>query len=507
MSASISGLRSWSEIDRMKGFTHLDYAVVIVYLLAIAALGSSFYRRKSTAKDYFLGGKSISWIPAGISIVAADLSAITVMGSPAWSYSHNLQLIWMAMGYLLTAPIVIFVFIPFYARLNLFTAYEYLERRFNLSVRLITSALFQILRGAHVAIALYAPSLVVNLVTGIPVWQCVLYMGAFTTVYTTLGGMKAVIWTDVIQFFAISLGVICVCVAAITHIPAGFGEAYHVAEQGGRLSVLNLSTNLSEVTSLWACLLGGSTIVLTTLTTDQAILQRLFTTKSTKDCTQSIILQALVNLPITLLLNGVGIALFVFYSYHRVSLTGLGDANAILPFFAVTQLPSGVSGLIIAAIFAASMGVMSAGINSLSTATTVDVYQRIFRPNESAEHYARAGRVGTVCWGVVCTVLALFAGKLGELALAFGKVSSFVCGPLLGIFLLGTMTKRTTSRGALIGGAVGAGTVLYLSSYTNWSFLYESTIGVVLSVLFGYLTSFLEVPPAGETIEPYVITD
>ncbi len=144
----------------MKGFTPLDYAVVIIYLLAIAALGSSFYRRKSTAKDYFLGGKSISWIPAGISIVAADLSAITVMGSPAWSYSHNLQLIWMAVGYLITAPIVIFVFIPFYARLNLFTAYEYLERRFNLSVRLVTSALFQILRGAHVAIALYAPSLI-----------------------------------------------------------------------------------------------------------------------------------------------------------------------------------------------------------------------------------------------------------------------------------------------------------------------------------------------------------
>ena len=164
----------------MKGFTNLDYAVVIIYLLGIAALGSSFYRRNSTAKDYFLGGKSFSWIPAGISIVAADMSAITVMGTPGWSYAHNLQLIWYSMGYLVTAPIVILVFIPFYARLNLFTAYEYLERRFNVRVRLVTSALFQILRGTHVAIALYAPSLVVNLVTGIPVWQCILYMGALS---------------------------------------------------------------------------------------------------------------------------------------------------------------------------------------------------------------------------------------------------------------------------------------------------------------------------------------
>jgi Na+/proline symporter len=258
---------------------------------------------------------------------------------------------------------------------------------------------------------------------------------------------------------------------------------------------------------LWACLIGGSTLVLTSLTTDQALLQRLFTTRSTKDCKQSIILQALVNVPITLLLNGVGVALFVFYSYHRASLAGLNSPDAILPFFAVTQLPSGISGLIIAAIFAASMGVMSAGINSLSTATTVDFYQRIFRPHETPEHYARTGRVLTVCWGVGCTVLALFAGKLGELALAFLKVSSFVCGPLLGIFLLGALTKRTTSRGALIGGAAGAAAVIVLTVLTNWSFLYLSTIGVALSVLCGYLASFLEAPPAAEAIESYVLTD
>jgi Na+/proline symporter len=150
---------------------------------------------------------------------------------------------------------------------------------------------------------------------------------------------------------------------------------------------------------------------------------------------------------------------------------------------------------------------MSAGINSLSTATTVDFYQRTLRPNETPEHYARVGRIGTVGWGVGCTVLALFAGRLGELALAFAKVSSFVCGPLLGIFLLGAMTKRSTSRGALIGGAAGATAVIFITILTNWSFLYESTIGVALSVLCGYLASFLEAPPAAEAIQPYVLAD
>ena len=135
----------------------------------------------------------MSWLPVGISIIAADLSAITVMGNPAWSYQHNLEIVWQAVGYVLMAPIVILFFVPFYTRLNLYTAYEYLEKRFNLSLRLVTSILFQILRSAHVAIALYAPALIIAFVTGRPNWQCILFMGAFTILYTTLGGMKAVI--------------------------------------------------------------------------------------------------------------------------------------------------------------------------------------------------------------------------------------------------------------------------------------------------------------------------
>src|SRR5437667_5635164 len=176
----------------MKGFALLDYLVVIGYLCAIAAFGSSFYRRKTTAEEYFLGGRSMSWLPAGISIIAADLSAITIMGTPAWNYKHNLELVWSAFGYPLMAPLVIFVFVPFYSKLNLYTAYEYLERRFSLSVRLVGSILFQLLRVAHVSIALYAPSLVISFVTGLRVWECIFFMGAVTTLYTALGGIKAV---------------------------------------------------------------------------------------------------------------------------------------------------------------------------------------------------------------------------------------------------------------------------------------------------------------------------
>jgi sodium-coupled monocarboxylate transporter 8/12 len=489
----------------VKGFSRLDYCIVVGYVVAVAVLGSSFYRRGSTAKDYFLGGRLISWIPAGISIVAADLSAITVMGIPAWSYAHNLQLMWYSATYLLAAPVVIYIFIPFYSRLHLFTAYEYLERRFNLSVRLVTSALFQALRAAHVAIALYAPSLIINLVTGIPVWKCILCMGAFTTIYTVIGGMKAVIWTDVLQFCTVGAGLLSICTVAIDRVPGKLGGVYRIAGAAGRLSFLNLSTDPSERTSLWACLIGGFVLVLTGLTTDQSILQRLFTTKSAADAKRSIILQTVVNIPVIMLLNLIGITLFAFYSSHQAGLAGLSKNDAIVPFFAVTQLPTGVSGLVIAAICAASMGVMSAGINALSTATTVDFYQRVIRPTEAPEHYAFVGRILTAGWGICCAALALFAGRLGDLALAFYRVSSFVCGPLLGIFLLGSATKRTTSRGALIGGVAGASVVLLLTLFTDWNFFYKSAIGLMMTFASGYVGSFLESPPTRETIQPYVL--
>ena len=489
----------------MRQFSTLDYLMVVLYLIGIAALGSSFYRRRSTAREYFLGGRSFSWLPAGISIVAADLSAITLMGSTGWAYKHNLQLVWVVCGFVLMAPVAIYVFVPFFSRLNLYTAYEYLERRFGLEVRLLGSALFQILRGGHVAIAIYGPALVINLVTDIPVWKCILLMGVFTTFYTTLGGMKAVIWTDVIQFCTVITGLGVICWTALGHIPGGLTEVYEVARGAGKLDLLNLSTDPSEMTSLWACLIGGSFLTLAPLATDQAVLQRMFTTRSPKDCRQSVLLQAVINPQVGVLLYLVGITLFVFYRLNQGHLAGLKEADAILPFFAVHELPVGISGLVIAAIFAASMAVMSAGINALTTATTVDFYQRLFRPNLTSEHYAMVGRAGTLAWGVVVTGLALFARHLGDLAIAYNRLSSLVSGPLLGVFLLGMTTRRATSRGALVGAAAGIAAVTGVLLAFRWSFFYHGPTGLLVTVVVGYAASLFTVPSAPEATSGLVM--
>ncbi len=489
----------------MKGFTTLDYVLVVGYLLMIAAIGSSFYRRKSTAKDYFLGGRSMSWLPVGISLVAADMSAITVMGAPAWGFKHNLELALLCLGYPLMAPIVIKLFVPFYSRLNLYTAYEYLEKRFSLPVRVLTSVLFQVLRGAHVAIVIYAPSLVINLVTGLPIWQCVLFMGGFTTLYTTLGGMKAVIWTDVIQFVVVSSGILLIFIKAFARVPGGIAGAFKTAAAAGKLDLFNFAADPARLTTVWSLLLGGFVLSMAPVTTDQAIIQRLFTTRSTRDCRQSIILQSMIVVPISFTLYLAGVALFVYYQGRTDGLAGLANPDAVMPFFAVHELPAGVSGLIIAAIFGASMAVMSAGINSLTTATTVDFYQRLFRPGASAQRLAVVGRLGTAAWGLAMTGLALFAGRLGELVNAYNLVSSHISGPLLGIFLLAVLNKRATSAGALIGAGAGLSVVTLVSRLTDWSFFYLGPIGLAVTFVMGHVTSLLMRTPPRHKIQGLVL--
>ena len=200
-----------------------------------------------------------------------------------------------------------------------------------------------------------------------------------------------------------------------------------------------------------------------------------------------------------------GSALFVFYHFHSDRLVGLNSEDAILPFFAIRELPYGISGLLVAAIFAASMAVMSGGISALTTATTVDIYQRLFRPNETAQHYATVGRIGTACWGLAATFLALFAKYLGELVNAYNRVSSYISGPLLGIFLLGILTRRTTAGGSLIGATAGFFLVSWVGLQSQWSFFYLAVIGLATTLVVGYTASLLMQPPPTEQIHGLVM--
>jgi len=481
-------------------FTNLDWMILVAYVLAVSTIGSLFYRKGSSAADFFLGGRKMKALPVAISLVAADVSAITYMGTPAWSYRFNLELLWVNLSYLAAIPVVMYLFLPFYMRLKLYTGYEYLEHRFDLKTRLMASGLFLLMRGSHVAIAIYAPSIILSLLTGQPLYVSVLIMGVCTTIYTTFGGMKAVIWTDVMQFTILISGMIAVFWLALSRIPGGVHTAYAVAGHAGRLHFLNFSLNPDQLSAFWPAFLGGGAMVLSTLGTDQAYLQRYFSTRSLKEGQKAVLMDALIILPVGFLLFLLGDVLYAFYHFHPTHLEGLPNRDALLPFFVLRELGGVFSGLVIASIFASSMAVMSAGINALTTATTVDFYKRWLRPDREDTHYVRVGRLGTIGWGTLCTIGALYANRLGPLINAFNKINAFIGGPLLGIFLLGMLSRRAKGTPAVIGGVVALVVVSVLNWTTNISFFYHALIGVLITFTVGYVLSLRGPRPSREKI-------
>jgi SSS family transporter len=472
-------------------FTFVDWVIVVGYILAVSTIGSLFYRKRSSASEYFLAGRGMRVIPVAISLVAADLSAITYMGIPAWGFQHDLELYLSVIVLILVAPIVMYLFMPFYSRFRFYTGYEYLERRFDLKTRLVASTLFLLIRGSHVAIVIYAPSTVLSLLTGIPLWGCIVLIGGFTTFYTTLGGMKAVIWTDVMQFTVLVAGVLTVLWLSVSRIPGGLFTVYHVASQAGRLRIFNFSLHPGELTSFWAMFLGGGTLVLSTMGTDQAYLQRYFATRSLREGRKSVLLDACILIPVDGLLFLLGTVLFVFYRFYPSHLAGLTNVDDILPFFVVRELGGAFSGLVIASIFAVSMAVMSAGINSMTTVTTVDFYQRLVHRDGHKSKMVLVGRLGTVGWGALATLAALYANRLGSLANAFNVINSFLGGPILGIFLLGMLSRRAKGTAVIVGGVAGLITVIIVSLTTPVSFYYLSLVGLLVTLAVGYLASLI----------------
>lgn len=472
-------------------FTLIDWIIVAGYILGVSTIGSLFYRKRSSAREYFLAGRGMKVIPVAISLVAADLSAITYMGIPAWGFQHDLELYLSVIVLIPVVPIVMYLFMPFYSRFRFYTGYEYLERRFDLKTRLVASAIFLLIRGSHVAIVIYAPSTVLSLLTGMPLWGCIAIIGGFTTFYTTLGGMKAVIWTDVMQFTVLVAGVLTVLWLSLSRIPGGLSTVYHVASDAGRFHMFNFSWAPGELTSVGAMVLGGGTLVLSTMGTDQAYLQRYFATSSLKEGRKSVLLDMCILIPIDGLLFLLGTILFVFYRYYPSHLAGLTNVDDILPFFVVRELGGAFSGLVIASIFAVSMAVTSAGINSLTTVTTVDFFQRLIRRDENKSKMVLVGRLGTIGWGALATFAALYANRLGSLANAFNVINSFLGGPILGIFLLGMLSRRAKGTGVIIGGAAGLIAVTLVSVMIPISFYYLSFAGVVVTLAVGYMASLI----------------
>lgn len=493
----------------MAHFSWLDYTLFGVYLAASVGVGLLSARGSKSLGDYFLAGRGMNSILVAMSILAALFSGISYLAGPADVYKNGFAFAYVVLAFFIATPFTTIWMLPKFYQSRFFTAYQFLEERFSLPVRLMASGLFIFRVALWLAAATYAPALALEKVTGLPLWITIIASGTLTTLYTALGGMRAVIWTDVMQLMVLFGGQLLIVLVAIGKIPGGLPAVWETAVADGRMD-LSLSFSLSERVNLWAVLLAAAFLHLVQMSTDQVSVQRYLSAGSLKEAQRSLWIKLGFILPVLVLFYGTGLVLYVFYKTHGDPLAvGLiAKEDQILPYFVVTQLPAGLPGLLIAAIYAASMSTISAGLNSLASATVVDFKQRLSHAPEGTQaQQVSHARWITVAYGIVVMALAFAVSVMpGNLVESVNTIIGLIGGPLLGLFFLGMFTQRADTRGALIGCLAGFVVLLGLLLYQNGvftatkpavlvSFIWFSLLGCLVTMSVGLLVS----KPASQT--------
>lgn len=476
-----------------------DYCIFGLYMAASLFLGLMAGGRQTNLKTYLLAGHQMHWAMVSISILAALFSGVSFLGAPAETFNHNLIYLWGILAFFVATPITTLVFLPFFYRLNFYTAYEYLEHRFDLRLRRISSAAFIFRVTLWLGLALFVPSMVISEMTHIPLWMSVVFTGGITIIYTVVGGMKAVIYTDVMQFAVLLVGIFVVLIVALRSTPGGIVGAWEIAGAGGRTQFFNWNLSPVERMTVWGAFVGGIFVNLVALVTDQVSVQRYLTATSLRESQKALWFKLLLSLPLMGVFYYTGIVLYAFYQSHPDMAATIASPDRVLPHFIKGQLGAPLPGLLVAAIVAATMSTVSAGINSLTTATLMDF---LYAKNHSAGNVAteisrvRIARYWTLGYGVITTILALGVSKLGTLVEASNKISGLFGGPLLGVFFLGVFSKNANASGTLIASICGFCSVLVVAFLTPLSFMWYAMLGCIVTYGVGELASRAFARPA-----------
>ena len=504
---TMPGIRS-DKISRIetKHETHfgwLNWTVLILYLVAMLGMGIYFMRRENGAEDFFKGGGRIPWWAAGISIYATMLSAITYMAIPAKAYATD----WTYYPMLWMIPVVgfpvIWYYLPYFRRLKAASAYAILEERFNLATRMMASTLFCIFMVARMALVMYLPSLALTAVTGIDIYLCIILMGLVTIVYCTMGGVEAVIWGDVVQGCILVGGAIFAAVYLWAGTEGGFAGAWQLAVDNDKMRMFVWSLDYRRVT-FWVAIIGGGIANnLISYTSDQTVIQRYMTTKDEKSAGRSILVNGFMSVFISVAFYFIGTGLYTFYKTHPQSLDiTMQQGDAIFPYFMMSQMPAGVAGLLIAAIFAATMSTISSNINSVSTAFSVDFIQR-FRPSIKDATLLRVARWTCIVSGLMGLGIALLMATwdIASLLDYFNTILGLLTSGLGGLFVMAVFFPRIKGRAALTGFIRGEMVVFLMYLYTDVNFFLFGATGIVVSVITALMLSLaspLPAPPLGE---------
>jgi SSS family transporter len=446
----------------------LDLGVVGLYLVAITLFGLRFSRHRATtgaaAKDrslrgYFLANKTIPWWAISLSIVSAETSTLTIIGTPGLAFAGDFGFLQIVFGYMFGRVVVALLFLPKYFQGEMLTAYQLIDRRFGHTLHKVTAGLFLLTRAAAEGVRVFAVSIVVGIAIGTGDVLSIAIISALTLLYTFEGGMAAVIWTDVVQM-AIYVGGTLVAIWSLgAHVPGGWATIHTIGAAAGKFHMLNFAMNLTTTYTFWAGVLGGTFLTMASHGTDQLMVQRMLAAKNLTESRLALLSSGVVIFIQFALFLLIGASLFVFYGMHPEALTALHGANTnrIFPAFIVQEMPVGVAGLLVAAILAAAMSNLSAALNSLSSTTVVDFYMG-WRPRANDRERMVVSRASTVLWALVLFAVAVYAVRAGgngnvvEIGLSIASVSY---GCLLGVFLLGTLTRYATQRGAIVGMVTG----------------------------------------------------
>jgi SSS family solute:Na+ symporter len=547
----------------------LDWAIVAGYIAWLVLDGVKRTRLERTTRSYFLANRSLPWWAVGLSVMATQLSAITLVGTTGQGYTDGLRFVQFYFGLPLAMIILSLTVVPFFYRAGVFTAYEYLERRFDLKTRTLTSLLFLLSRGMACGAVVAAPAVVLSVVLGWNVTLTALLIAVPAIIYTMFGGVQAVTWTDVKVMGLTVFVLVAACVVLLLGLPSeiGLGDTLRLAGATGRLDALDFRFTLNETYTVWSGLLGGLFLMLSYFGCDQSQVQRYLTARSVNEGRSSLLMSAYWKIPLQLLVLMVGVLTFTFYLFQQPPMlfnpvheqavrassraaeydalerefgvafdarrqaasnlvlarrsgdagaearavesvrtrdaavaairarasgvvqqtTGDGsytDVNYVFPTFIVTALPIGLVGLWIAAIITAATDTIAAELNSLATASVIDIYQRLYHPAAPDAHYLRVSKMATAFWGMFATVVAVYASTLGSLIEVVNRFGSFFYGSILGVFMLAILTRRATGTGAFVGLIAGMGAVAAVAfGRPEVSFLWHNVIGAF--VVFG----------------------
>lgn len=470
-----------------------DLAVIAAYLIGITWFGAQFKDKQKSLRDYFLGGKTAPWWAIAFSIVSAETSTLTVIGTPAISFSGNFGFLQLVFGYLLARIVISLLFLPHYFKGELFTAYELMQRRFGQRLRKLTAGLFLLLRALAEGVRVFAISIVVSIVLDTGELVSITVIVALTLFYTFEGGMTAVIWTDVVQMFLYVAGAIVSLFVILGKIPDGWTYVAAAADVAGKFQVLDFSFSpamafFSKTYTFWAGILGGCFLTTASHGTEQLLVQRLLSAKNEGEARKALFASwAVIFFQFTLFLV-IGVILWVYYRDANLAVPEKPDR--IYPQFIWDNLPVGVAGLVIAAVLAAAMSNLSAALNSLASTTIMDFY-KLGRPNRGEDHYLKMARLATIAWGVILFGIGYLARGVPSVLEAGLGIASILYGALLGVFLLGVLTKTVTEKAAMAGMTAGVLINLYVRFATPIAWTWYVLIGTAITMSVALLAQLL----------------